>query len=81
MVHFTVVCLVTWPLSIQQYSGHMYRLLVMGSVLHYPASRVSFDLPRKIGKREETLLTASTIPIEHASKSNVTEPWVASLSK
>ena len=26
----------------------------------YPASRVSFDLPRKIGKRKETLLTACT---------------------
>ena len=26
----------------------------------YPASRVSFDLPRKIGKRKETLLVACT---------------------
>ena len=47
----------------------------------YPASRVSFDLPRKIGKKKETLLTACTIPIEHAPKSNVTEPQAASLSK
>ena len=32
--------------------------------LLYPASRVSFDLPRKIGKRKETLLTACTILIQ-----------------
>ena len=32
----------------------------------YPASRVSFDLPRQIGKRKETLRAASRFPIEHA---------------
>ena len=49
--------------------------------MSYPASRVSFDLPRKIGKRKETLLTACTNPIEHAQNSNVTGPRAASLSK
>ena len=49
--------------------------------LYYPASRASFDPPRKIGRRKETLLAASTIPIEHAPNSNVTEPFRASLSK
>ena len=34
----------------------------------------------KSGKRKETLLTASRIPIEHAPNSNVTEPGSASLS-
>ena len=47
----------------------------------YPASNLSFDLPRKIVKRKETLLTACTIPIEHAPNSNVTEHRAASLSK
>ena len=51
------------------------------SLSHYPASRVSFDLPRKIGKRKETLLAACTFHIEHAPNSNVTEPRAASLSK
>ena len=32
----------------------------------YPVSRVSFDLPRQIGKRKETLRAASTFSIEHA---------------
>ena len=45
----------------------------------YPASRVSFDLPRKIGKRKETLLMACTIPIEHVPNSNVTKPRATSL--
>ena len=43
---------------------------------NYPASRVSFNPPRKIGKRKETLLAACTIPIEHAPNSNATMPWV-----
>ena len=30
--------------------------LKKGDVEDYPASRVSFDLPRQIGKRKETLL-------------------------
>ena len=32
----------------------------------YPASRVSFDLPRQIGKRKETLRAASRFSFEHA---------------
>lgn len=36
---------------------------------------------REIGKRKrETLLTESTIPVEHISNLNVTEPYSASLS-
>ena len=46
----------------------------------YSASRVFFDLPRLVGKRKKTLLTASSIHIEHAPKSNVTKPCSASLS-
>lgn len=34
--------------------------------MEYPGSRVSFDLPRKIGKVKEALVTGSTIPTEHA---------------
>ena len=33
---------------------------------NYPASRDSFDLPRQIGKRKETLRAASRFPVEHA---------------
>ena len=36
----------------------------------YPANRVSFDLPRQVGKRKEPLPTSSTIHIEHAPNSN-----------
>ena len=46
----------------------------------YSASRVFFDLPRLVGKRKKTLLTASSIHIEHAPKPNVTKPCSASLS-
>ena len=34
----------------------------------YPASRVSFDLPRSVGKRKETLRAGSTFRVEHALK-------------
>ena len=37
----------------------------------YPASRVSFNLPRSVGKRKETLRGSSTFCIEHAVNSNV----------
>ena len=36
----------------------------------YPTNRVSFDLPRQVGKRKEPLPTSSTIHIEHAPNSN-----------
>ena len=34
----------------------------------YPASRVSFDLPRSVGKRKETLRASSTFRVERALK-------------
>ena len=36
----------------------------------YPVNRVSFDLPRLVGKRKELVPTSSTIHIEHAPNSN-----------
>ena len=69
-------------LMLQNRNSHKKKeFLNFANVSRYPASRVSFDLPRKNGKRKETVLTACTIPIEHAPNSNVTEPRAASLSK
>ena len=73
--------LLVFMLVTPQKSLKFLALFNMCPLLDCPASRVSFDLPRKIGKGKETLLTACTIPIEHAPKSNLTEPGAASLSK
>ena len=40
--------------------------MILKVTSHYPASRVSFGLPRHIGKSKETLRAASRFPIEHA---------------
>ena len=42
----------------------------MGGIF-YPASRVSFNLPRQIRKRKDTLQAASRFPIKHAPTANV----------
>ena len=46
-----------------------------------PASRVSFDLPRQIGKRKETLRAASRFPIEHAPTTGSEEGRLLSQAK
>ncbi|XP_015774274.1 PREDICTED: putative glycerol kinase 5 [Acropora digitifera] len=43
------------------------RLVFMEQV-SYPASKVSFDLRRSVGKRKETLRAGSTFRVEHALK-------------
>ena len=47
---------------------------VLVLVLVYPASSL-------LRLEKETLFAACTFHIEHAPNSNVTDPWVASLSK
>ena len=56
-----------FPASFRKYFG-MNRIFSVALVYcdKYPASRDSFDLPRQIGKRKETLRAASRFPIEHA---------------
>ena len=45
------------------------KVIVIGlKCFSYPASRVSFDLPRSVGKRKETLRGSSTFRVEHVLK-------------
>ena len=43
-------------------------LAILRCPISYPASRVSLDLPRLVGKRKETLRASSTFRVEHVLK-------------
>ena len=51
--------------NVNKSTPYLFRVICVSagfgrcSVAVYPASRVSFDLPRQIGKRKETLRAAS----------------------
>ena len=62
------------PRQHREYIVYMYEM-------PYPASRVSFDLPRQIGKRKETLRAASRFPIREFKITTTATATGTSLNK
>ena len=63
---FLAFLILELALSYRVASPNLHNIREVKLDVYYPASRVSFGLPRHIGKRKETLRAASRFPIEHA---------------